>query len=466
MLSDPQERAWYDSHQDVLFGGNGEGSEAHFQRNVRVTTAEDISKMCLNRHAFSDFSDSPSGFFTTVRDVFDRLALEESIACEMEDRAARTYPTFGTAGDKYEDGLKHFYSIWSNFATQKNFAWKDAYRYSEAPDRRTRRIMEKENKRLRDEGIREFNDAVRTMVGFVRKRDPRYTPNSQTEAERHSSMRAKAAAQAAQARAANQAKLADVAVPDWAKSESVDEPEMKEWPSEDEPEEHFECIICKKVFKSENQYEVHEKSKKHVKTVQQLKRKMQRENLALGLDDREKVSASNPEPEQVNDEAILAESVEQHPNVDREDLAKDADRVTTATPVEHTGPVSASDGTESLATDTDEEYAPRSRVEERISDAKESRLESEADDAEPGEPGEPPKTEYWPATKDKVGKAKARRARKAAKQADENSARDIKCATCQATFPSKTKLFNHITELGHAKAVEKTPKSGKKGQRR
>jgi len=125
------------------------------------------------------FTDSPTGFFGGLRDTFQSLAREEELACEWEGLDAVDYPSFGHADDSYEDVVKPFYAVWNGFSTRKTFSWKDIYRYSDAPDRRVRRIMEKENKRLREEGIREFNDAVRSLIAFVRKRDPRYKPNSQ-----------------------------------------------------------------------------------------------------------------------------------------------------------------------------------------------------------------------------------------------------------------------------------------------
>jgi DnaJ family protein A protein 5 len=54
--------------------------------------------------------------------------------------------------------------------------------------------------------------------------------------------------------------------------------------SELSDEERYECVVCTKVFKSENQYETHEKSKKHIKAIQLLKREMQKENKNLNTD--------------------------------------------------------------------------------------------------------------------------------------------------------------------------------------
>ena len=48
----------------------------------------------------------------------------------------------------------------------KSFSWRDQWRYSEAPDRRVKRAMEKDNKRHRDAGKREFNDTVKVILSL------------------------------------------------------------------------------------------------------------------------------------------------------------------------------------------------------------------------------------------------------------------------------------------------------------
>jgi DnaJ family protein A protein 5 len=258
-------------------------SEDHFEHNIRVTTAGEIISMISKFNSSISFTDSPDGFYGILRSTFEKLGREEDAACSWEGLERIEYPDFGEAEDSYEDVVRPFYSVWIGFATRKTFSWKDTYNYAEAPDRRIRRLMEKENKRLREEAVREFNDAVRSLVSFVRKRDKRFIPNTQSEADRQKILRDAAAAQAARSRAANEAKLAAQVVPDWAKNkESTDEIEFSE--SEQSDEEHFECVICGKTFKSEKQYDSHEKSKKHIKAVQQLKWEMHKENRRLNLD--------------------------------------------------------------------------------------------------------------------------------------------------------------------------------------
>ncbi|KOS17794.1 DnaJ -like protein subfamily C member 21 [Escovopsis weberi] len=291
ILSDPQERAWYDSHRDTILSGqdgaDGDTEPATF-RNVRLTTTEEIMSLIRRFNAAVPFNDEPTGFFGIARETFEHLALEEEAAADFERVECLTYATFGSADDEYETTVRTFYSSWAGFSTRKTFSWKDKYRLSDAPDRRVRRLMEKENKKFRDEAIRDFNDAVRFLVSFVRKRDPRYLPNSQTASDRQESLRSASAAQAARSRAANQAKLSTYEIPEWARARDEDLAQNLFSEEEDEDEEDeieiLECVVCNKSFKSSQQLEAHERSKKHIKAVQQLRRQMRKEGKDLDID--------------------------------------------------------------------------------------------------------------------------------------------------------------------------------------
>lgn len=285
VLSDPQERAWYDSHRNAILRFDGETHENHYEHNVRLTSAEDILNMSRSVAVDKDFSDSPSGFFATVKGFFDTLAREEELVCEWEDLDPVSYPSFGGAADDYETKVRPFYGAWTGFATSKTYSWEDLHQYSEASDRRIRRMMEKENKRFRDEAIHDFNNLVRSFVGFVKKRDPRFKPKKQSEEERQTALRSAAAAQAARSRAANMAKFVQLKeTPDRIKSEALNESDN----SNEEKKviaEQVECVICRKTFKSEKQYEAHERSNKHIRAVAHIRRQMQKEDKSFQLRD-------------------------------------------------------------------------------------------------------------------------------------------------------------------------------------
>ncbi|KAI9788647.1 MAG: hypothetical protein M1816_006793 [Peltula sp. TS41687] len=504
VLSDPQERAWYDSHRDaVLYSDVATPPAGQRQEGwtSRGTTPKDIFRVMTRING--DYSDSPDGFFGILRTAFTTIAHEERIACNWEGLAAVDYPSFGRSSDDYADVVRPFYAVWMSFSTKKSFSWVDIYRPREGSDRRERRMVEKENKRLRDVGIQEYNDAVRAMVAFVRKRDPRYIPNTQTEEERQKVLRNAAAAQAARSRADYQAKLDRQTQPDWVKPQEADEPEEEEQESEQEVEEHFGCVACGKTFKSRKQFEVHETSKKHVKAVRSLQRQMEKENEALNLDrlgfsaDDETASATSEMMtgnESIDLEAAGHSEPDGGSTKTTEELADTGNQETQkGSPNEyatHSMKAEAGEDEENpdpaVASESDEaqdEYAPRHEVESRIlGNEPTGVLTDNAND--PGAPeaydsdllsenttklslqeaqGETPSP--------KMGKAKQKRAKKAAQKGGAAQAsNEFICARCHENFPSKTKMFDHIKELNHAQPVTKPSKAsssrGSNGKKR
>lgn len=448
VLADPQERAWYDSHSDAFLGTNGSTDDQH-SYNVRITTAEDVLKLFSKFSPRMDFSDAPTGFFGGLREQFEQLALEERLACQWESQDPIEYPSFGSGRDDFENVVRPFYAAWTGFSTQKSFAWKDVHRYSEAPDRRVRRMMEKENKRLREEGIREFNDAVRSLVAFVKKRDPRYKINAQSEAQRQDTLRQSVAAQAARSRAINQAKLREHILPEWAQSEQPVTDDDQE--SEESEIESFECVACHKSFKSQKQYEAHERSKKHLKAVKQLCWEMRMQNDQLDLESTDDLSTNEVTTEslEIDDEKIgLAAASQVDPALDTAVRDHHTEKEGQGSPDGLDQAVPFAD-LDAQAASEDDDYVSREDVETRLRADMES-LSTGAGDIEMPLPA-PSSDLIEQSLNLKVGKAKQKRAKKAAKQA--NQPTGFVCATCQASFPSKSKLFDHIKDSDHAQPL-------------
>lgn len=451
VLSDPQERAWYNSHREVFLGGKAETGSDHFY-NTRMTTSDDILRLIPKFSPRMEFSDSQSGFYGGLREIFSRLAWEERMACQCENIEYVDYPTFGCRDDSFEGTVRLFYSAWDSFSTKKSFAWKDIYRYSEAPDRRVRRIMEKENKRSRDEGIREFNGAVRSLVSLVKKRDPRCRYNTQSEAQRQEALRQSASAQATRSRAANQANLRQYNIPDWAKSE-----EPLEY-FEDSPGsevECFDCVVCEKSFKSQQQLQVHMKSKKHLKAIKQLRLEMTTEdNLwdlqASGNDDNIpsvsehgvgklktvtsldffESNISEPGDEQLSEDYGI-ESNGQHVT---------DDGIFTVGSAGHLANSASGNGTDNRSKKDAETLPSRMNITALEESESQEAIDLVSQQLSTSELNKEP-------TK-KMGKAKQKRAQKAAKKPPE-----LTCASCHLSFASRSQLFTHIQKLGHAQPL-------------
>lgn len=470
VLSDAQERAWYDSHRDVLLRGEsasgGDGEE--YSYNMKLTTADEVLTLMMRFNKNVEYTDAPSGFFGGLHDFFNRLAKEEDIACQWQDLDYDDYPEFGEKEDDYEDIVRPFYSTWSGFSTKKSYSWKDQYRLSDAPDRRIRRLMEKENQKLRDEAIAEYNDAVRSLVAFVRKRDPRVQNNQKSDAERQKALRESAAAQAARAKAKRQQELeknASGGISAWAQSTKKDEHEGG-FSSESEVEEHeYECVVCDKTFKSEAQFNAHEKSKKHIKLLKELKREMQKEGKDLDL--KPKSQTVRPEENGAEEVSDAEHDVERTPRqaAKRSDPSGSEDE--DVPPVETNG-----DTADKMSEDTDEsesedaDYAPRSKVTSRLADDDLDEITTRATSVTLDDT---PAVSGSDTSKPKLGKAKQKRAKKAAqKETSEatSSTAEFACAKCNAEFPSKTKLFDHINKAGHAALKTDMKASGGKNNRR
>ena len=143
VLSDPQERAWYDSHEDAILrdidptAGSADGG-AGYEASVGLTTADDVTRLIRKFHGGVTYDDSPNGFYGFLREFFEQLQKEEEQAARRQDEDSQDYPSFGHKDDTHDEGVKQFYAAWTGFGTVKSFAWRDKYRASDAEDNHIR----------------------------------------------------------------------------------------------------------------------------------------------------------------------------------------------------------------------------------------------------------------------------------------------------------------------------------------
>ncbi|KAH8034950.1 hypothetical protein HPB51_003668 [Rhipicephalus microplus] len=148
VLSDPQERAWYDKHRDAILKG-GLGSDYKDDR---------LDVYCyFNSSCFSGYGDDEKGFYAVFRDVFQRIAAED----EPYHDDPVVVPGFGNSTSPYDEVVGPFYGYWQSYCTARTFAWLDQYDIRTAPNRRVVRLMERENRKLRDAARRQRNEEVR-----------------------------------------------------------------------------------------------------------------------------------------------------------------------------------------------------------------------------------------------------------------------------------------------------------------
>ena len=195
--------------------------------------------------------DKAENFYEVYRTLFDRLDKEE----EQEEDVGHDHehpPTFGDAGT-YIDDVLNFYRFWEVFSTKKEFTYVDKYNTSQGRNGRERRFIQTENKKERQQEKKKFNQTVRDILEFIRKRDPRYKAYISAKEEEK---RIKKEAEAEKKRIAqekHQKKLEE-----YREQMRKQYEEMDEHAEEEVVIEHsIMCEICNKNFKTEGAFKTH-----------------------------------------------------------------------------------------------------------------------------------------------------------------------------------------------------------------
>mmetsp|Transcript_26070 Transcript_26070/g.61243 ORF Transcript_26070/g.61243 Transcript_26070/m.61243 type:complete len:460 (+) Transcript_26070:166-1545(+) len=175
VLTDPQERKWYDDHRDAILAGWSASDAANNATGDRI-----LFQVAPYMHpgCYSSYTDDKGGFFQVYQNVFEQIA-----ACERkQSEVLIELPTnFGTSETSWLV-LSIFYKSWECFSSALNFAWEDTYNAREdAPSRRVRRLMEEENNKARRTAKRAYVNDILQLVAFVKKRDPRYKAHTEEQ---------------------------------------------------------------------------------------------------------------------------------------------------------------------------------------------------------------------------------------------------------------------------------------------
>ncbi|XP_077222883.1 DNAJ heat shock N-terminal domain-containing protein [Tasmannia lanceolata] len=279
VLSDPRERAWYDSHRSQILFANPSNPNSSSGFSPNFVDAENLFSFFSNS-AYSGFSDSGKGFYKVYADVFSRIYEQEvlfvkklGLGLGLGLDAVRDAPLMGNLDSPYSQ-VSAFYGYWIGFCTVMDFSWADQYHAPAGPNRKSRRVMEEENKKARRKAKREYIDMVRGLAEFVKKRDKRVV---EMQLKRNLEEERRRVEEKVRKREAVRAKLEKARLfeePEWAR---VDEEELDDYgfdefeDSKKKNDKELYCVVCSKKFKSEKQWENHEKSKKHREKVAELK---------------------------------------------------------------------------------------------------------------------------------------------------------------------------------------------------
>jgi len=293
VLSDPQERAWYDNHrEEILWGIRGEKLD---QDGIDIF--QYFTSSC-----FSGYGDDDKGFYSVYREVFNTLAAEDAEFMNESDEDEEV-PSFGKSDDDYEAVVGPFYSFWSVYSTTRSYSWQDKYDTRMAMNRWEKRKMEQENKKIRDKKRKERNEAVRNLVSYVRKRDKRvaeWSKKLQEKAEENKRKTAdfqkkqreerKKLFEASEQQGFNMNDMEEQLKQlegqysdddeDIEDDEDIDE-ETDQLEEEESLLDDLYCVVCDKMFKTAKAKAICEGSKKHKDKLEKLIQEMEAEENGL-----------------------------------------------------------------------------------------------------------------------------------------------------------------------------------------
>ncbi|KAK6103192.1 DnaJ domain family protein [Brugia pahangi] len=296
ILSDPQERAWYNRHRESILKG---GIDEHYEDNS-LNLFPYFTSTC-----YSGFDDNHKNFYDVYRQVFETLASEDY---EFLDGKFEEYPSFGDENSTYDDVVGPFYAFWGSFCTVRSFAWLDKFDIRDASNRRVVKAMEKENKKLREASKRERNEEIRALAAFIRKRDPRVRAHRkeleekrlEQERKTEENRRLKILEQLSQAKEYKESE--EVRQSQLENLREIEEALDVEFGSsngksdmEFHEESDFYCVFCEKVFKTEKAMSNHKRSKKHKDTVVLLKKHIKEDDAYILMADEKDIEDEETE---------------------------------------------------------------------------------------------------------------------------------------------------------------------------
>ncbi|CAO3652663.1 unnamed protein product [Cunninghamella echinulata] len=411
-------------------------------------------------------------------------------------------PSFGNTktpfADNSKDGqpnlgfgayVRDFYSAWSNFSTRKTFQWLDKWRLSDAPNRIVRRAMEKENKKARDVGRKEYNDTIRSLATFLKKRDPRMKAYQEEEQKRREEAAAQQKAKIQREKQELQERLANYQEQEWEKvdekkyfddyylpkknNNGSEKKKKKDGDNNDDNEEDdddeseveesdYYCVVCDKFYKSEQQLSSHESSRKHAKLAYKMKKQMMADEMDFGF------TQENQQEENDNNVTsfIYSNKSKKKKNKQKKKMTPDwgfetPDIDFTTNDMENKDDI---EQISALAASLELEQPSRRRkrggnkiLEELVTDTT-----LEQDQSSPSTINEE-KENIVPKESAKAKREK----RKEKKKQKEEAENKLICNVCGEPFETRNKLFSHVNATGHALAIPGDYKSkGGKSKRR
>lgn len=245
ILTNIDERKWYDSHEDDL---------GYHEYNQKVTKTSEILAY-LNPAFQRTLDPNKDEMYRLASEFFERLKHEEFEAAfdqgrALTDIAVHDAPPFGHIDTPWSE-VKRFYDIWGTFVTIKRFEWEDVYPVHHALDRRSRRDFENKNRHLREAAKKIFSKNVRNIVSDLRQADVRKPRPSKAEKP---------------------------PAPKPKTPRNIGEYQEQQWTEvyvkKLDEADNLDCIACGETFSTAEELHLHELKPSHNKAVAELRREM------------------------------------------------------------------------------------------------------------------------------------------------------------------------------------------------
>jgi len=457
VLSDPQERAWYDKHRDTILHGGQNGTQEELNVFQYYTSS-----------CFSGYDDSEKGFYTVYQEVFQNIAAEDQPFMDEQDSDFEI-PSFGKSDSSYEEVVHPFYAYWQSYCTCKSYAWMDKFDIREAENRRVVRLMEKENKKYRDQGKKKRNEDVRALVMFVRRRDKRVQAYKAKLEEKSAETKKKMEENKMRQQEQRRKFLEDAFKEASSTNMEGMEKELAEIEAniareygasasdaggdesdQDEDPDSLYCIACDKSFKTDKAFSNHEKSKKHKENVSLLKEVMQSQEEEFQAGDEQQGRESPGEADFGDDFG------DQMNGTGHEDLSDNVKSKKSKRQKRK----QRQKLKEQLCKESDDEEV-EAEVEEVAKSAVEEVVEVSSRDCnvqlQPEPATEDTNTSSNPPVEQKVKKKKTKESKKKVDHIPVSSEilEELRCVTCGNEFSSRNKMFEHLKKTNHAQPLER-----------
>lgn len=488
VLSDAQERAWYDNHREqILRGKNSEYSE----------NCLDVFQY-FTGSCYKGYDNDAKGFYSVYRDVFNNIASEDIEFMDTDDEMGA--PQFGNADSSYEEVVGPFYAYWLSYSTKKTYEWLCPYDVRDIKERFILRKVEKEMKKIVQNARKERNEEVRNLVSFVRKRDRRVQAYRRVLEERAEANRLKQEEKRKEQLRKRQEQLAAVRAnkvvndgyeeqlrqleqqygtdsdiytdeEDGEESDDVEEESDAAADSDQDEVEYVDdlyCVACNKSFKNAKARSNHEESKKHRDSVDRLRHQMEVEeqefhqqncnlnaaekNLCyLNLNGNQVTDKSDHSQEEIASEDSSETEAQQNK---RNKKSKKTKRAAPKAEIE------SEDEDEAVAQPIAFNAGPSNTEDDDVDDwsrgkksAKKTKTRNKTNVKQKTETNAKPPTETKSNSMTTTATATAAKSRD-----DETTSSGVQhtCVTCKLVFDSKNKLFAHLKKTNHGVYIPKT----------